>query len=287
MTRVMIVDDEKLVLGTLRRMVAMRMPGADIRVSDDPLAAKNELIAEPADLLITDRNMPGMGGEQLIREVRETRPETVCILLTGDSAKTPWYSPEGCFRSLGKPVNLAMLGETLAGASEVLAALNDKSTRRCFEQLGKVVSPTKGELPFDGRRSGKRWIEAYGTTVGMSGQGINTSASVMKIMSADFIPALAIITGFVEQLSSVTDPGTVDRHWRETLDRANDARLAVAGKGIGEAGQLTVQLKEFVSGVGRMLGELFDAPSGSIGLALFSRWGFTQQILGATSSAPA
>ena len=228
MTRVMIVDDEKLVLGTLRRMVAMRLPGAEIRTCDEPLAAKAELLADPADLLITDRNMPGIGGEQLIRDMRESNPETVCILLTGDTAKTPWFSSEGCFSSLGKPVNLAMLGETLAGAAEVVAAAKDSVTRRLLERLGKVVVPSRGELPHDGRRSGKRWLEAYATTVGLSTDGINTSASVMKLMSADFIPALAVITGFVEQLSSATDSGMIERHWRETLERANEAAVKPA-----------------------------------------------------------
>lgn len=280
MTRVMIVDDEKLVLGTLRRMVAMRMPDAEIRINDDPLSARNELLENPADLLITDRNMPGIGGEQLIRDVRVSNPETVCVLLTGDTAKTPWFSPEGCYSSLGKPVNLAMLGETLAGAAEVVSAVKDGVTRRLLEQLAKVVAPSRGELPHDGRRSGKRWLEAYGTTVGLSTDGINTSASVMKLMSADFIPALAVITGFVEQLSAATDSGTIDRHWREILAKANDARLGVAGQGGGEASQLSVQLREFVPGIGRMIGEVFDVSPGQIGVALFARWGFTQKVIG-------
>lgn len=284
MTRVMIVDDEKLVLGTLRRMVAMRLPEAEIRIADEPLAAREELLARPADILITDRNMPGLGGEQLIRDVRAARPETVCVLLTGDSASTPWLSPDGCFASLGKPVNLAMLGESLAGATEVMAAGADNATRRLLDRLARVIPPGRGELPHDGRGCGRRWIEAYGYTVGLAGDGLKTSASVMKLMSGDFVPALAVITGFVEKLAAVADAATVDRHWRETLVRVEEARRAVAGAGAGESEQLTVQLREFVVGVGGMLGELFDTEPGPAGVALFARWGFTQRVLGAPAA---
>ncbi|WP_157369901.1 response regulator [Zavarzinella formosa] len=280
MTRVMIVDDESLVLGTLRRMLALRLRDADIRTSHQPLAARQELLREPVDILVTDRNMPGISGEELIRDVKRASPDTVCVLLTGDEAKTPWFSPTGCFACLGKPVNLAVLGETVRQAMEVSTAAKDPGTRKVLDMLAKAMPPAAGELPHDGRGSGRRWLEACGATVGLGGAGLNSSASVLKIMSSDFLPALAVVTGFVEQLSMVADRPVIERHWREMLALAGVARRTVASAGADESEQLTVQLREFSTGIGAMLGELSGAAPDKIGLALFARLGFTQAVFG-------
>jgi CheY-like chemotaxis protein len=59
------------------------------------------------DLLITDQSMPGISGEQLARKVKERRPGTHVIMLTGfgDDLLTNGKAPEGIDRILSKPVS--------------------------------------------------------------------------------------------------------------------------------------------------------------------------------------
>lgn len=39
--------------------------------------------AEHFDLVLTDLKMPGMGGIELLRQIRERSPETIVIFMTG------------------------------------------------------------------------------------------------------------------------------------------------------------------------------------------------------------
>jgi two-component system, chemotaxis family, chemotaxis protein CheY len=66
--RVMAVDDSK----TMREMVSFTLRGAGFQVSEaeDGRKALAALEAAPADLIITDLNMPNMDGVTLIRSLR-------------------------------------------------------------------------------------------------------------------------------------------------------------------------------------------------------------------------
>ncbi len=80
--RVLVVDDDALV----RELLAANLEeiGYHTAQASDGLDALARLDAgEPADLLVTDFAMPGMGGLELIKEARRRRPDLPVLLLTG------------------------------------------------------------------------------------------------------------------------------------------------------------------------------------------------------------
>jgi DNA-binding NtrC family response regulator len=79
----LLVDDEPNVLNALIRV--LRRDGYRILVAtcgDEALAI---LAREDVQVVISDQRMPGMSGMELLGKVRETHPEIVRILLSGDA----------------------------------------------------------------------------------------------------------------------------------------------------------------------------------------------------------
>ena len=81
-TRILIVDDEELILDLLQNYF-QSMSYHTIPALDAEEALKYIRNGEPIDLVITDINLPGKSGIDLLRIVREVKPEVPVILITG------------------------------------------------------------------------------------------------------------------------------------------------------------------------------------------------------------
>jgi CheY-like chemotaxis protein len=79
---VLLVDDEAVVRDVFSRLLARE---ADIALSlaEDAEQAVELLRSQRFDVLITDKNLPGMGGIELIAEARNLRPMIEAIMITG------------------------------------------------------------------------------------------------------------------------------------------------------------------------------------------------------------
>jgi len=81
--QILIVEDEVRIALALCRALEHRL-GASCNVDISPVAetALPKLQEKQFDLLVTDLRMPGMGGLNFIRHVRETSPQTRTMLIT-------------------------------------------------------------------------------------------------------------------------------------------------------------------------------------------------------------
>src|SRR5688572_7242663 len=81
-SNVLVVDDEPVVRDVFQRLLA-REP--DMVVSTAPDAEQGlEMVKQRRfELLITDKNLPGMGGIELIAEARAIRPIMEAVMITG------------------------------------------------------------------------------------------------------------------------------------------------------------------------------------------------------------
>jgi len=81
--RVMYVDDDQALVFLVQRVLTRQ--GLQVRTFHDPQQALAALRDDPlgVDLLVTDYNMPGFSGVDLLREVRAIRPELPVALASG------------------------------------------------------------------------------------------------------------------------------------------------------------------------------------------------------------
>jgi len=79
--RVLIVDDDNLVRDTLR--FVLEDAGYDVWATAHGADALAVLESQPIDIVLSDIFMPGMNGFDLLKQIRQRRPEVPVILVTG------------------------------------------------------------------------------------------------------------------------------------------------------------------------------------------------------------
>jgi len=77
----LLVDDEPNILSALQRL--LRRDGYTILNSDAPEKALEILAQQPVDVILSDQRMPSMSGVEFLRRAKETRPESIRIVLSG------------------------------------------------------------------------------------------------------------------------------------------------------------------------------------------------------------
>lgn len=80
--RVLIVDDEENVTDLLQRGLTRLESGLEVWVANSGARALDLLNDGQLDLLITDYQMPGMNGLELVEAVRQRYPQVKIILMT-------------------------------------------------------------------------------------------------------------------------------------------------------------------------------------------------------------
>lgn len=111
---VLLVDDDKLVLRALER--TLRAGGYTVATVDDSQAAIREAMSNAYDLIVSDINMPGLSGIELVDVLRSYGSEIPVVLVTGNpSIDTAQYAVElGVLQYITKPVTRDVLTRAVA-----------------------------------------------------------------------------------------------------------------------------------------------------------------------------
>lgn len=124
---ILVVDDEK----NIRDMLAAMLEKLDCSVTTaiSPQQAINYAKTSPPDILLTDLNLPGMNGIELIKEISKFSKRTVSIVLTGQGTVEMAVKAmkAGAFTFLSKPLKKSELLVTVEKALEV-HALKEENT---------------------------------------------------------------------------------------------------------------------------------------------------------------
>ncbi len=104
--KVLFVDDETPFLDTLIKRMEIR--GLDVHGVDCGGSALAYLGAHPVDVVVLDVRMPGLGGLEVLKQIRLQWPAVETILLTGHAcmASAMDFMHLGAFDYLMKPVAL-------------------------------------------------------------------------------------------------------------------------------------------------------------------------------------
>jgi HD-like signal output (HDOD) protein/ActR/RegA family two-component response regulator len=83
--RIMILEDDSWIADLLKQIVLSLRPGSQVICLDNINAALHEWQQRPADLVISDWNLPDGPGTQLLEQVRRDDSNTPLVLITGRS----------------------------------------------------------------------------------------------------------------------------------------------------------------------------------------------------------
>jgi CheY-like chemotaxis protein len=117
-SRVLLVDDEKQFVQTLSERLQLRDMGT--AVAYDGESALSLIARDDPEVIVLDLMMPGIDGIEMLKQVKQNRPEVEVIILTGhgsDEDRETCMSL-GAFAYLHKPVDIEILSQKLKEANE-------------------------------------------------------------------------------------------------------------------------------------------------------------------------
>ncbi len=128
-------------LDGLRRSLRRERNKWEMVFVDSGDAAMAEMELAPFDLVVSDMRMPGMGGHDLLSRVRDDFPDTVRIVLSGQTdSEVAARSVAVSHQFLAKPCKGEQLREILQRACAVRELIQNERVRRSISQLGSLPS---------------------------------------------------------------------------------------------------------------------------------------------------
>jgi DNA-binding NtrC family response regulator len=107
--RILIVDDEMNMCSIIQEILGDE--GYEVMVAENGSEALQAIQKVTPDLIITDINMPCMGGLELLREVKSLHPNVQFIIMTAFGELETYLNAmsNGAFDYITKPINIEML----------------------------------------------------------------------------------------------------------------------------------------------------------------------------------
>ncbi len=117
--KVLLVDDEEDYVRTMAERMEMRELGSDVALTGEQ--ALEMLEHDLPDVMVLDLRMPGLGGMEVLRRVKEAHPRVEVIILTGFGSDEDEAQARrlGAFDYLRKPVDLSDLVATIRRAGRL------------------------------------------------------------------------------------------------------------------------------------------------------------------------
>jgi DNA-binding NtrC family response regulator len=115
--RVLIVDDEEDLVSTMAERLELR--GFEVETATSGTDALAHVGKSDFSVLLVDVKMPGVGGLELMAEIKRDHPDLPVILFTGHTsvADAERGIQEGAFGYLTKPIDIDRLIEKIRNAA--------------------------------------------------------------------------------------------------------------------------------------------------------------------------
>ena len=107
--RILVVDDDGPILLLMRSL--LREFGFEPVIAASGPEALQSLEGEVPSLVLLDRNMPGMGGDEVLREIRSRQHlrDVPVLILSGEPMHSDELSSLGADGSIQKPFDITLL----------------------------------------------------------------------------------------------------------------------------------------------------------------------------------
>src|SRR5450432_1004523 len=210
-TRVLVVDDDTAVLAVTRKI--LERAGHSVVTCGSGPDALAVLAHEAFDVMVSDIQMPGISGLNLLRSVREHDLDLPVVLVTGNPGVTTAVDAVeyGAFRYLIKPVPRDELTAVVARAANI--GHMARSKREYVEEFGsgrfRVVDRAGADATLD-RALASLWM-AYQPIVRASDSTVLAYEALMRV-DEPMLPHPGAVLDAAERVGRIHDVGRTVRN---------------------------------------------------------------------------
>jgi CheY-like chemotaxis protein len=228
---VLVVDDEAVVRDVCARLLA-REPDLVVSLAEDAEEALELLRAQRFDVLITDKNLPGMGGVELIAESRRLQPALEAVMITGYSSSE---SVIAAFAAGASDYILKPFEDLRLVRAKVRAALERRAERVKGRELARRMAreaagllEAGGHASVEARQQLEAHVHAYEQASRMAAGGqvaVVGSREALEALLDEGLEAVALPPDSPAlEGAAVVVLETGAPHWWEIAERLQSAR---------------------------------------------------------------
>jgi HD-like signal output (HDOD) protein len=186
--RIIFVDDDELVLRSIRRLLRGKEKDWDLVFLTDGHAALRELDRAPVDVIVSDVQMATMGGSKLLAAVQERHPDVARIVLSGETDPSVVYrTVPFAHQYLTKPFDATNLAFTLRRACALRSLLTNSAIRAVIGRSNDLPAAPATYLELT--QALKRPDTTTRQVAAIVERDIGISARVLQIVSSSFFGA--------------------------------------------------------------------------------------------------
>ena len=210
--RALIVDDDPALLEALSESLLLRMDKVIVDTCESASDAVAHLSATDYDAIVADIKMPGMDGLELLARIRELRPETPTLLVTGhgehDLAVRALRG--GAFDYVQKPIDRDYFVRALSHAIERrrlsrAAARRKQTLEKQARQLEKVLERRVHELRELYQREAMWRAELEKTSAELQAAR-QRREELVSMIAHDLATPLTTLRGYAQKLARADVP---------------------------------------------------------------------------------
>jgi len=186
MKRVLFVDDEPYVLSGLRRMLRDLQKAWRMEFVGSASEALSRIEAEPFDVVVSDVRMPEMNGLELLAAVMDQWPETVRLILSGQSDRETMVRSVGvAHQFLAKPCDADTLRSAVMRACTLREQLASAPLRQLVARLRTLPSvPGVYQAILDKLRSPDVSAQQLGQLIA---QDVAMTTKILQVVNSSFV----------------------------------------------------------------------------------------------------
>lgn len=254
--RILFVEDDPVLLDLLREVMADMAGEWDMGFElsgEDALAA---FALHPFDVVVTDLQMPGMSGTQLLEKILVRYPATVRFVLSGcDDPATAAGIVDRTHQFLRKPCEPAFLKSVLRRTLHLGGRVRNPYARELVGRIGRLPSVPSlfreiTHLMASERATTERVGDTIGRDVAMTAMvlkvansaffgvrhTVSSPADAVSILGIDLLRSLVLAHGLFSQAGAFHLPTFTLAHlWRHSVGVASVAKQVAEGQGVTRA----------------------------------------------------
>ena len=308
MARVIFVDDEPHILSGLKRMLRPMRHEWDMVFAEGGAQALALLDEAPADAVVSDMRMPGMDGAELLSRVEAAHPNTIRIVLSGQTDEEATFRIVGTSHQfLSKPCDSVHLIESIRRSLNLRQQLRDPRLQGLVTGLrqlpsppglhrrlmDEIASPTASmravaDLVSQDMGLSAKLLQLANSAYFGVGRNAATPAQAVNILGLETLKALVLHHGLVAALEGeATDAATVERLWRHSSAVGGMARAVAEMEGLDARAGDYAYVAGLLHDVGQLLlltqlGEAYGEVRATAAAAGEPIWRTEKRVLGAS-----
>ena len=216
--KILLVDDDPLILEGYRRSLGREFQMDTAVGGEEALKLVNA--NPPYAVVISDMRMPGMDGIQLLSRIKSLSPDTIRVMLTGNTEIETAINAinEGSiFRFLSKPCSKDMMAKTLTGALlqyRLVTAekqLLEQTLTGCIQVLTEVLSLVN-PAAFGRAERARRYIRHVVSAMKLGNPWQYEVAAMMSQLGCVTLPAETIDAVYRGEKLAANEQAQYDAH---------------------------------------------------------------------------